>query len=234
MRRISELFEDAPEQWGLRGDPFLWEEMKEHLGARPVPEAPDDLELILHSAFVELTHGTLDAITPIRVEDMIVVARQRHGFTGILERNGDPAYCLPSRLLTGRANHRKVSAKMLGDAGEHYALSQFTLAGFPASKMPENWEGYDLAVESGKGLLRVSAQTKEWPQMEKGNWFVFDDRKHCDWIVFIFVDLDNSIRAWVVPFEVAKSNANKPGPQRKDPWIRDISFKKLNGKSQGL
>ena len=33
----------------------------------------------------------------------------------------------------------KVSAKMLGDAGEHYALSQFTLAGFPASKMPENW-----------------------------------------------------------------------------------------------
>jgi hypothetical protein len=121
---------------------------------------------------------------------------------------------------------------MLGDAGEHYALSQFTLAGFPASKMPDNWEGYDLAVESGKGLLRVSVKSrKNGPKWGKGNWFVFDDRKPCDWIVFIFVDLDNSIRAWVVPFEVAKSNANKPGPQRKDPWVRDISFKKLNAEN---
>lgn len=126
----------------------------------------------------------------------------------------------------------KVTPKMLGDAGEHYALSQFTLAGFPASKMPDNWEGYDLAVESGQGLLRVSVKTrKNGPKWGKGNWFVFDDRKDCDWIVFIFVDLDNSIRAWVVPFEVAKSSANKPGPQRKDPWLRDISFKKLNGEN---
>jgi hypothetical protein len=120
---------------------------------------------------------------------------------------------------------------MLGDAGEHYALSQFTLAGFPASKMPDNWEGYDLAVESGKGLLRVSVKTrKNGPKWCKGNWFVFDDRKDCDWIVFNFVNLDNSIRSWVLPIGVAKAHANKPGPQRKDPWVRDISFNKLNGK----
>jgi hypothetical protein len=68
MKTVSELFEDVPVQWGLRGDPFLWKEMKEYLGARPLPESPDDLERILRSAFKELTQGTLDKPTPIRLE----------------------------------------------------------------------------------------------------------------------------------------------------------------------
>lgn len=55
----------------------------------------------------------------------------------------------------------KVTTRMLGDTGEHYALSQFTLAGFPASKMPDNWEGYDLAVEAGNGLVRVSVKSRQ-------------------------------------------------------------------------
>ena len=123
----------------------------------------------------------------------------------------------------------KVSRKMLGDAGEHYALSQFTLSGYPASKMPDNWEAYDLAVESGEGLLRVSVKSrKETEKWSKGNWFVFDDRKLCDWIVFIFVLSDAKIRSWVIPFGIALENANQPGPTRKDPWNRDISWKKLN------
>jgi hypothetical protein len=123
----------------------------------------------------------------------------------------------------------KVSRKMLGDAGEHYALSQFTLAGHPSSKMPDNWEGYDLAVESGQGLLRVSVKTrKETEKWSKGSWFMFDDRKECDWIVFIFVGIDAKIRSWIIPFEIALESANQPGPARKNPWERDISWKKLN------
>ena len=39
-----------------------------------------------------------------------------------------------------------VTSKMLGDAGEPYALSQFTFAGKPASTMPDGWLGYDLSV----------------------------------------------------------------------------------------
>ena len=34
----------------------------------------------------------------------------------------------------------------LGDAAEHYALSQFAFAGMPGTRMPDNWKGYDLAV----------------------------------------------------------------------------------------
>ena len=122
----------------------------------------------------------------------------------------------------------KVSRKMLGDAGEHFALSQLTLAGFPASKMPDNWEGYDLAVESGGVLQKVSVKTRrETANWKKGNWFLFDDRKECDWIIFVFIEKDAGIRSWVIPLGVAFANANKLGPKRKDPWHRDISWKKL-------
>jgi hypothetical protein len=49
------------------------------------------------------------------------------------------------------ATRRTTSTKLLGDAGEHYALSQFSFSGKYAAKMPDNWEGYDLAVETGAG-----------------------------------------------------------------------------------
>ena len=66
--RISELFEDEPVQWGLRGDPCLWEDLKGRLGSLPLPETPDDLQRLLYSAIKELTGNTLEGITPIRVE----------------------------------------------------------------------------------------------------------------------------------------------------------------------
>ncbi len=56
---------------------------------------------------------------------------------------------------------------------------------------------------------------------------MFDDRKECDWIVFIFKQKDGGLRSWIIPFAVATANANTPGPKRKDPWTRDISFQKL-------
>lgn len=52
----------------------------------------------------------------------------------------------------------KVSSKMLGDAGEHYAVSRITFAGMPATKMPDGWQAYDLAVETGAALVRVSVK----------------------------------------------------------------------------
>ena len=123
----------------------------------------------------------------------------------------------------------KVTTKMLGDAGEHYALSQFTLHGCPAAKMPDNWEGYDLAVESGRGLQRVSVKTRnKTANWNKAPWFSFDDRKECDWFVFVLIQEDVISCSWVVPFNQAKENASNPGPKRKDPWNRDLSLKKLD------
>jgi len=123
----------------------------------------------------------------------------------------------------------KVTTKMLGDAGEHYALSQFTLSGFPAAKMPDNWKDYDLVVESDSGQQKVSVKTRRDTASWKNNaWFSFDDRKKCDWFVFIFIQEDSIIRSWVVPFKQAEENASKPGRKNKNPSNRDLKWKKLN------
>jgi hypothetical protein len=124
---------------------------------------------------------------------------------------------------------RKLTSKVLGDAGEHYALSQLTFAGKPATKMPDNWEGYDLAVETGEGLVRVNVKTRSESEGWKASrWFTFDDRKYCDWIVFIFKPNQGTLRSWIMPYFVALEHANVPGKDRKDAWFRDISWAKLN------
>ena len=123
----------------------------------------------------------------------------------------------------------RSSTKLLGDAGEHYALSQFSFAGKYAAKMPDNWEAYDLAVETGSGLVRVSVKTRsESVGWKTSRWFNFDDRKQCDWMVLIFKSSSRSVRAWIMPYSVALSQANVPGPNRKDAWFRDLSWLKLN------
>jgi len=122
-----------------------------------------------------------------------------------------------------------VTPKMLGDAGEHYALSQFTFAGKPTGKMPEGWPGYDLAVETGSGLARVSVKTRsETSSWKAGSWFIFDERSECDWLVFIFKAKSGEVRSWIIPFRVAQEQGNKATSARKDPHNRDVSWAKLN------
>ncbi len=123
----------------------------------------------------------------------------------------------------------RSSTKLLGDAGEHYALSQFSFAGKYAAKMPDNWEAYDLAVETGSGLVRVSVKTRsESEGWRTSRWFNFDDRKQCDWMVLIFKPNSGVVRSWIVPYELAKKHANTPGPDRKNAWSRDLSWSRLN------
>lgn len=132
-------------------------------------------------------------------------------------------------MNTEPATEGDVTTKMCGDAGEHYALSQFSFAGKPAAKMPDCWRSYDLAVESSHGLVKVSVKTRrQTASWHAGSWFTFDERLKCDWLVFIFVPRSGNLRSWVVPFSLARELGNKPGPKRKDPHNRDLSFAKLN------
>ena len=51
----TKLFDPPPEQWGLRGDPFLWEAMQAHLVEFPIPADKQALEQLISDAFVTLT-----------------------------------------------------------------------------------------------------------------------------------------------------------------------------------
>lgn len=70
---IGDLFDPEPLSWGLRGDPYLWREMRHHFRNTPLPATANDLEKIIHAAFEELTGK------PITTESMFYVEEYAHG-----------------------------------------------------------------------------------------------------------------------------------------------------------
>lgn len=77
IKTIGDLFQDKPWQWGLRGDPYLWEEMQSHFAHTPLPDQAEQLEQLLAQAFETLTGQ------PIAAEKFIAVERfPRSGMSG--------------------------------------------------------------------------------------------------------------------------------------------------------
>jgi hypothetical protein len=52
---VSKYFDPEPIQWGLRGDPHLWRDMKLKTSATNIPTTGNELEKLLHKLFKELT-----------------------------------------------------------------------------------------------------------------------------------------------------------------------------------
>jgi len=95
--------------------------------------------------------------------------------------------------------------------------------------MPDGWEGYDLAVESGDGLVCVSVKTRsESDGWKASKWFNFDDRRNCGWIGVHLHSSEGDKAILAIPNAVAKLHANVPGAKRKYAHFRDISWVKLS------
>ena len=74
---IADLFQEKPWQWGLRGDPHVWQEMADHFAEIPLPGNAAQLEQLLTQAFETLTGQ------PITAEKHFGVARfPRSGMSG--------------------------------------------------------------------------------------------------------------------------------------------------------
>ena len=65
---MKKLFDKKPTQWGLRGDPFLWEELQEHFSTKIWMANKDDFEQELMTAFQLLTGEELVANRTILIE----------------------------------------------------------------------------------------------------------------------------------------------------------------------
>ena len=65
---MSDLFDPPPAQWGLRGDPFLWREMRQALCHVPVPSEDQATGRALRGCFVALTGEEPRRGTDLRVE----------------------------------------------------------------------------------------------------------------------------------------------------------------------
>jgi hypothetical protein len=65
VAKMAELFDPEPETWGLRGDPYLWRALREHLCATDVPASAGEAVSLLHAAFRELMgHDLASNTTP--------------------------------------------------------------------------------------------------------------------------------------------------------------------------
>lgn len=70
---FDELLSKKPDQWGLRGDPYLWAEMKSHLAGQRVPSRDSELYDAVSKAFEELTGQSMES------REYIFVERFAHG-----------------------------------------------------------------------------------------------------------------------------------------------------------
>ena len=70
---IGNLFDPEPESWGLRGDPFLWRQMKGDLLTTPLPETEAEFDSLISNTF-RLRSGK-----PIATPDDFHVEAFSHG-----------------------------------------------------------------------------------------------------------------------------------------------------------
>ena len=69
MKNVADLFDPEPEQWGLRGDPWVWQALRDHLGESYLPPSIGEVEAMLYTAFnrlvaVDLATETAPSVYP--------------------------------------------------------------------------------------------------------------------------------------------------------------------------
>lgn len=52
--KVADLFDPEPETWGLRGDPWVWRALREHLSGTDMPTSAGEVVSLLHAAFSDL------------------------------------------------------------------------------------------------------------------------------------------------------------------------------------
>ncbi len=69
---LENIFEERPQKWGLRGDPYLWDDLRRYFEYIHTPLTEEAFKLEFYKAFLELTGSTLD-------EEYIFVPKYAHG-----------------------------------------------------------------------------------------------------------------------------------------------------------
>jgi hypothetical protein len=65
---IADLMREGPWQWGVRGDPHLWNDMRERLSAVPCPATADELAAVIEREFLALTGEPMSAPDYVRLD----------------------------------------------------------------------------------------------------------------------------------------------------------------------
>src|SRR5688572_17353541 len=72
-KTLSQIFQEEPSRWGLRGDPYLWREMKRVLGDLEYPDTEEAFSILLEQTYEQLTGVS------IKESHSVFVERYTHG-----------------------------------------------------------------------------------------------------------------------------------------------------------
>lgn len=97
---IPTLFRERPNSWGLRGDPYLWEEMEHYFAGHTIPETADELMATIQAVFEQLTG------VPIFSRESFYVERFSHG--GMSGGHVDPQFWREVALPLLRARYAEM------------------------------------------------------------------------------------------------------------------------------
>ena len=80
----------------------------------------------------------------------------------------------------------KLTTKQRGDAAEHYVISMLGFNNIPASKMPDNWPGYDLVAQLPDDTkpLRVSVKFRTYSDAP-GAYIGYEPAEQFDFIALV-------------------------------------------------
>jgi hypothetical protein len=70
---VAALFQDEPVRWGLRGDPYLWRDLRRYFEGVECPATSEGLASLVEEAFEEL------AGFPISHDETVYVEKYSHG-----------------------------------------------------------------------------------------------------------------------------------------------------------
>lgn len=84
VRDLSRIFDEEPSQWGLRGDPVLWEAMRKSFHAVALPKSITALVGLIEMRFEELTGQPLQGLSPLQVAQFA----QGGMSSGMIDRQG--------------------------------------------------------------------------------------------------------------------------------------------------
>lgn len=117
--KVSEIFNDEPSQWGLRGDPYLWRGMKELLKDTDMPCSIEELQILIEETYKKATGH------PLTYQGHFLLDRFQHGgmSSGFISPEFWTAKGIPilverhvkMKILSWNLNHR-ILLKRIPDA----------------------------------------------------------------------------------------------------------------------
>ena len=72
--KLSAIFEEKPARWGLRGDPYFWDYLKEHAENMDMM-SPDELEAWIKDEYLSLSGKPLTD----KYMDFVIIKQFAHG-----------------------------------------------------------------------------------------------------------------------------------------------------------